>query len=62
MNVNKEKNLKYIKGFMKISLSSVCKELGIDRDNVKNGRASEKNIELVRKTIEQKIKELDNDR
>lgn len=62
MSVNKEKDLKYIHGFMKISLSSVCKELNIDRDNVKNGRASAKNIELVRQTIQEKLKNLDDER
>lgn len=57
--MGKEQDLKFIKGFMKISLSEVCRELKVDRDNVKNGRASAKNIEAVKNKIQEKIKELE---
>lgn len=62
MSVNKEKDLKYIKDFSKINVSSVCKELGVDRQNLLNGRASEKNTELVRQTIQEKLKNLEDER
>lgn len=57
--MNNEKDLKYIKNFSKITISSICKELNINRANVLNGKASAKNIEKVRKKIEEKIKELE---
>lgn len=61
MSVNKEKDLKYIKDFSKISVSSVCKEVGVDRQNLLNGRASEKSTEAVKNKIKEKIKELDDE-
>lgn len=62
MSVNKEKDLKYIKEFSKINISSVCKELGVDRGNLLNGRASEKSTEAVRQTIQEKLKNLEDER
>ena len=56
--MSKDQDLKYIKGFSKISISGVCKELGINRMNVLNGNASAKNIKDVKNRIEEKIKEL----
>lgn len=56
---DKEKNLRYIKRFSKITVSSICKELNINRANVLNGKASAKNIEKVKRKIEEKIKDME---
>lgn len=56
---DKEKNLRYIKRFSKITVSSICKELKINRANVLNGKASAKNIEKVKRKIEEKIKDME---
>lgn len=56
---DKNVDLKYIKDFSKINISGICEELGIDRGNVLNGRASAKNIEAVKNKIQEKLKELD---
>lgn len=57
--MGKEQDLKYIKGFSKINVKSVCEELNIDRGNVLNGKASAKNIEAVKEKIKEKLEELD---
>ena len=57
--MSKESDLKYIKNFSKISISSVCKELKINRQNLLNGLSSDKNTRLVKEKIKEKIKELD---
>lgn len=58
-NLGKEEDLRYIKSFSKINVKSVCEELGIDRQNVLNNKASAINTAKVRKAIEQKLKELE---
>ena len=57
--MGKEQDLKYIKGFSKINVKSVCEELNIDRGNVLNGKASAKNIEAVKEKIKEKLEELE---
>lgn len=57
--LSKDENLKYIKGFSKISVKGICEELNIDRANVLRGKASSKNIEAVKEKIEEKLKELE---
>lgn len=37
----KDKYLKFIKDFSKISISSICKDLNINRENILKGKASE---------------------
>lgn len=51
-------NLAYIKKFNKITISSICKELNINRQNVMNGTASTENIKKVREAIQEKLNEL----
>lgn len=51
-------DLDWIKGFSKITISGVCKELKIDRGNVLNGKASAEKIAAVRKLIENKFDKL----
>lgn len=52
----KDKYLKYILGFSKISISSICKELNIDRQNILNGRASE---ETTKKLYDELVSRLE---
>lgn len=58
MSVNKEKDLKFIKDFSKIKISTICKELGINKSNVWAGNASEEAIRQVRKELIRRINEL----
>ena len=51
----KDKYLKYINQFSKINISSICKELNIDRQNILNGKASE---ETTKKLYDELVKRL----
>ena len=53
--MNKEKDLQFIKDFAKINVSQICKDLGIDRGNVLNNRASAETTNKVRKEIENRL-------
>ena len=55
--MSKEKDLKFIKDFSKITISGICKELGINRANVLIGTASEKNIKAVKERLKEKIEQ-----
>ncbi len=57
--MSKEQDLKYIKDFSKITISSVCEELNIDRSNILAGRASEKNTKAVKQKIIEKLNALE---
>ena len=59
--MNKEKDLKFIKDFSKISVASVCKELKVNKSNLWAGNASVENTNKVRITIEERIKKLAED-
>lgn len=58
MDVNKERDLKFIKSFQKITLAAICKELNVDKPSIYRGTASADNIKKVRKEIEKRINEL----
>ncbi len=58
MSVNKERDLKFIKDFSKIKITTICKELGINKSNVWAGNASEEAIKKVREELERRINEL----
>lgn len=51
--------LEYIKGFSKISISSICRELKIDRSNLLRGFSSKCNEKRVYDKIQEKLKELE---
>lgn len=57
--MSKESDLKFIKGFSKISIKGICEELNVDRANVLRGLASGKNIEAVKEKIKEKLEELE---
>lgn len=56
--MSKEKDLKFIKGFIGISLSSICRELNVDRQNIIHGKSSPEKTKLVKEAIIKKISEL----
>lgn len=51
----KDKYLEFILSFSKINISSICKELDINRENILNGKASE---ETTKKLYDELIKRL----
>ena len=54
--MNKEQYLKFILEFSKISISSLCKELNIDRQNILNGKAS---LETTKKLYDEILSRLE---
>jgi predicted transcriptional regulator len=59
MDVNKKRDLNFIKEFKKITVSGICKELKIDRSTVYRGIASAENIKKVKEEIKKRLKELE---
>ena len=57
--IRKEKDYKYIKKFMDISLNKICTELKINYSNLVKGKASIQNTRLVRERLEEEIKKLE---
>lgn len=55
----KNKYLQYIKEFSKINISTLCKELGINRENILNGRASEETTKKLYDEIQKQLKLID---
>lgn len=53
--MSKESDLKYIKKFTSINIAQICKDLNVDRGNLFNGRASEKNTKLVREELQRRL-------
>ena len=51
-------DLEYIKKFSSITITDVCKKLGVDRSNLLNGRTSKKNMKLIRKGLESEVAKL----
>lgn len=54
--LSKEKDLAYIQQFKELSVTNVCRDLGIAHPNVLSGKASAKTIHKVREEIERRIK------
>lgn len=54
----KEKNHKFIRNFNKITLKKVCENLGVERQNIICGTASEEKIEKVKEEIQKEIAKL----
>lgn len=51
--------LQYIKDFSKISISNLCKELGINRENILKGKASEETTKKLYDEIKRQLKLID---
>ena len=54
----KTKYLKFILSFSKISISSICKDLNINRSNILNGKASEETIKLLYDELKKRLEEI----
>jgi len=53
--MSKEKDLEFIKKYSKISITAICKKIGVNRGNVWTGRASADTIRKVREAINSEI-------
>lgn len=56
--MSKEKDMKFIKGFTKITIKGICEDLNIDMFNLNKGKASEKNTKRVKEEIKKRYEEL----
>lgn len=54
----KEKDLKFIKNFSKITINKVCENVKTSKQNIFTGKASEQTIEKVKEEIETQIAKL----
>ena len=52
------KELKFIKGFSKISITGICKKVNVNRGNLLNGTAGEEREKTVKEEIEKEIAKL----
>lgn len=57
--IRKEKDYKYIKKFMGISLNKICTELKINYSNLVKGKSSIQNTRLVKERLQEEIKKLE---
>lgn len=58
MDINKKIDLEFIKGFQKITLAAICKDLKVDKPSIYRGTASADAIKRVREEIEKRLDEL----
>lgn len=58
MDIEKQKNLNFIKKFSKITITKVCKNAGVLRQNIVNGKANAEKVKKVREEIESEIAKL----
>lgn len=58
INNMKDKHLKFILSFSKISISSICKELNINRSNILNGKASEETTKKLYDELKKRLTKL----
>ena len=54
----KDEYLRFIFSFSKISISSICKELNINRSNILNGKASEETIKKLYDELKKRLTKL----
>jgi hypothetical protein len=52
------KELKFIKGFSKISISGICKKVNVNRSNLLNGTAGDDREKIVKEEIERELAKL----
>ena len=60
MKMEKESdlNLQFIKAFCNISVSKICKDLGISRSSISSGKAKNNDIRKVRVILEEELDKL----
>ena len=51
----KEQYLDYIKAFSRINISGLCRELGISRENILKGKASEETTKKLYDAIKERL-------
>ena len=54
----KELDIKFIQGFVKIKMNKICNELGLLQQNVVTGKTTSENLKKVRTKIQQEIAKL----
>jgi transposase-like protein len=54
----KEKDVEWIKAFSNISVARVCRELGINKNNLYTFKISAENTSKVKKEIEKRLREI----
>lgn len=54
----KEKILKFIKGFNNITIKSICEENGVRADNVYKSSTSVENMQKIKRELKKRIIEL----
>lgn len=59
MDVNRERDLKYIKDFSKIKVAAICKDLKVDKSNLWRGNASGEVVKKVKEELIKRLKELE---
>ena len=59
MDINKERDLKFIKDFKKITITTICKDLKVDKPSIYRGTASAENIKKVKEEIKKRYNELE---
>ena len=52
------KELKFIKGFTKISITGICKKVNVNRSNLLNGTAGDDREKIVKEEIERELAKL----
>ncbi len=57
--MEKEKDLKYIKDFSKITVAGICKDLKIDKSNLWAGKSTATNVNKVKKEIQKRLEALE---
>ena len=55
----KQQYLKYIKGFSKINISALCRDLNINRENILKGKASEETTKKLYNKLKKELKVLE---
>lgn len=58
MDINKKRDLEYIKKFTQITITSICKDLKIDRTNLIKGNASAETTRKVKEELKKRLDEL----
>lgn len=54
----KDRYLKFILSFSKINISSICKDLGINRENILKGKASEETTKKLYDELRRRLTKL----
>ena len=56
--MSKKKDLQFIQGFSKISITNICEKNNICKQNIFSGTASEKNLAKVKEEVQKEFAKL----